>query len=284
MARSYARIGTAIWDDPEFLDLPPLAQRAYLFLLGQKDLPLTGVLVRRSKWDRSSADRGSALDIDGDLAVLEERGFVVCDDDTDEVWIRTFMRHDGVLRNGKLRKGARARVGAIHSDRLRALVVAQLDDADAVPDDPSAPATPVDEEPPSGGSPSPAVRDDSSHDLSDGSCDDLPDAPKSSHPSSTHPETSIPSSQSDPLALAAWKVIAARRGLANGGRHPSYVERILENLPTEVHHVGTNGAVTVAEQTRWLLDTYEIHDAGLLADVLDGSHRPNTLNLRSAAS
>lgn len=207
MARNYARIGTTIWDDPDFLALTPGAQRCYLFLLSQRDLPLTGVLVRRSRWLRSAAGFDT---LDDDLAELDDRGFVLVDDDTDEVLIRTFMRHDGVLANPKLRKGARARVDAIHSPRLRAVVEQQLNEAEGVSDDSS---------------------DDLCGALSDDPCDRAPDSPEALSPESFDPGASSLVSEIHPppvlsdeeeemferaaVRIASWELDDARaRGVA----------------------------------------------------------------------
>jgi hypothetical protein len=101
MARTHARILCSIWRDEKFVALPAELQRFYFLLLSQSDLSLCGVLPYRPKrWSRLTPDdtlRTVEEAVDG----LERTGYVVVDRDTDELWIRTFIKWDGILQSHK---------------------------------------------------------------------------------------------------------------------------------------------------------------------------------------
>ena len=71
MPRTEARIFTSIWDDPDFLSLPPGAQRLYMFLLSQRELTYCGTMpLRPMRWARKATGL-SLADIEQDLKELE---------------------------------------------------------------------------------------------------------------------------------------------------------------------------------------------------------------------
>jgi len=97
MARSHARILVTIWADPEWRALPRDAQWLYVLLVSQPQITHCGVLqIPRRGWAALSADEDNAEAIERATRILVERRFLVLDDDTDEILVRTFMRHDGV--------------------------------------------------------------------------------------------------------------------------------------------------------------------------------------------
>jgi hypothetical protein len=101
--RDHAEIFISIWDDPDFITLSPGAQRLYFLLLSQRRLEYSGVLpLKPGLWVEFSAPNDedaiwSALD------ELIERDFIVLDERTQEVLIRSFFRRD-VARVGKTGK------------------------------------------------------------------------------------------------------------------------------------------------------------------------------------
>lgn len=101
MARSYARIMTAIWRNREFRALPSSPQRTYLLLVTQPDITAVGLLpltVRR--WADMAADTTTA-DLERDLRMLESGRFVAVDRDTEELLVRSFVKWDGGYNNRK---------------------------------------------------------------------------------------------------------------------------------------------------------------------------------------
>lgn len=132
MSRSYARIMTSIWQDPDFASLPSSAQRLYLLLISQQSVSLCGVLAHTpNRWVACAPDT-TPNQIAQDLGVLEQDRFVVVDRTTDEILIRSFIRHDSGIGsgNGNLIKGMWNSLNEVLSPRLVEAVLAELGDRD----------------------------------------------------------------------------------------------------------------------------------------------------------
>jgi hypothetical protein len=127
MARSYAKILVSVWDeDSDFDDLSMQAQWLYWVLCSHPLLSPAGVLpLQPRKW----AKRANDAIVDGILDALAElvaaRKLIV-DDDTEEVLVRTFVRHDGGARNPNIHKAIVSAIGRIESRRLREAATAEL--------------------------------------------------------------------------------------------------------------------------------------------------------------
>lgn len=131
MARAHAHILTAIWSDPEWVALSQNAQHTYLLLLSQPKLNMVGLLdVLPSRWARLAADStpdsiGAALD------ELEASRFIVVDHNTDELIIRSLVRHDTAAKPSKV-ANPRVLTGlwraweSIESRQLRAAVLNEI--------------------------------------------------------------------------------------------------------------------------------------------------------------
>lgn len=124
MARSYARIYTSIWDDPDFRALGS-AQHMYFLLLAQPKLSLAGCIdMKPRSWAAMSGlTTGQVVSL---LDELEQARFVVIDPDTDELVIRTFTQHDQATANGNLIKGMWSAWSAIESPPLRRVVLQHM--------------------------------------------------------------------------------------------------------------------------------------------------------------
>ena len=126
MARTHGRIYSRIWDD-DFAALTVDAQRAYLFLISQSDLTQAGVLgLRLKRWARLAMN-STADSIRADLAELEQARYIVVDDDTEEVLVRTFIRNDQVYRQPNVMLRAVEDCREITSARIKATMLAELD-------------------------------------------------------------------------------------------------------------------------------------------------------------
>lgn len=127
MPRSHGRIMSTIWNDPDFIALGPGPQRLYLFLLSQPDLSHAGLVpMRVNRWAKKVGGYDAAH-LRADLDGLTETRFVVYDDDTEEVLIRTFVRNDGVYKQPKVMLRMREDARQIESPALRAAFRAELD-------------------------------------------------------------------------------------------------------------------------------------------------------------
>lgn len=126
MAREFARIKVNIWRDEDFCALPMAAKLLYLALVSAPKLTWCGTLDYSPK---------QLARIDGDmdpdrveviLTILAERQFVLLDPDTDELAVRTFIRHDEVLRQPNVSRAAARALRAIVSDTVRGGLLGEL--------------------------------------------------------------------------------------------------------------------------------------------------------------
>lgn len=130
MARNHGKILTRIWQDEDFTALNGLEQRLYMFLVTQPDLSFAGVLPLRPKKWAGKASRLTVAGLQKQLDILEAERFVVTDDDTGELLIRTFIRNDEVWKLPKVMVRVREDVALVES---RALQSALLDEMPLIP-------------------------------------------------------------------------------------------------------------------------------------------------------
>lgn len=125
MARSFGKVFASIWGDDDFRSLSPDAQRLYVLLCSQSRLTLAGSLdLMPSRW-AALANGTTVSDIEAALAELEGARFIVIDRATEELVVRTLVRHD--LEPGRLNrnliKGLWTAWSGILSETLRKVVV-----------------------------------------------------------------------------------------------------------------------------------------------------------------
>ncbi|MDT0608796.1 hypothetical protein [Streptomyces lancefieldiae] len=127
MARGHGRILTSVWEDSDFLDLDEREQRLYLFLISQPNLNHAGLLdLTLRRWARKA--RGlTVAELEKRIGRLEETHFVVVDDDTEELLIRSFIRNDGVWRMPKVMGAAVSGALEISSRKLQQALLAEMD-------------------------------------------------------------------------------------------------------------------------------------------------------------
>jgi hypothetical protein len=119
MANAAGMLKESIWRDKDFRALPRSAQATYCELISQKDLDRAGLQpLQVAKWAKG-CDEISDADIWDDLKVLESRRFVFVDEDTDELFIRSYMRHAEVARYPNILKNALRCAGLVASEKLR---------------------------------------------------------------------------------------------------------------------------------------------------------------------
>lgn len=126
MARGHGRILTSIWEDPDFLALDERAQRLYLFLISQPNLNHAGLLdLTLRRWARKA--RGlTVAELEKRIADLEDARFVVVDEDTEELLIRSFVRNDGVWRMPKVMGAMVSGALEMTSRRLQRALLAEM--------------------------------------------------------------------------------------------------------------------------------------------------------------
>lgn len=120
MARSYAPIYTSIWHDPEFTRRSALAQRVYLLAFSQPDISYCGVVSYTARRWAGLAPDTTPKAIDKAVHELADAGFLTLDPDTEEMWIRSFVKYNGVLDQPQLKKAMQREFRDIHSPQIRA--------------------------------------------------------------------------------------------------------------------------------------------------------------------
>ena len=122
----YGKIFKRVWGDADFKALTCQQQLLYLKLVSQTDISLAGVLTMATiRWAGQTAGV-TDKDIARTLAELEAARFIVCDRETQEVLVRSYVRNDLGWRSSKTMKAVKAAVGRILSPRLRGVISAEL--------------------------------------------------------------------------------------------------------------------------------------------------------------
>lgn len=126
MVNSAGVIQESIWRDREFRALPRTAQAMYVHLLSQKELDRAGIQpLQVTKWSKG-CDEMTEADVWRDLKTLEEHRFVFVDFDTDELFVRSYMRQSNVIKQPNLMKNALKCAGMVASDSLRRELATEL--------------------------------------------------------------------------------------------------------------------------------------------------------------
>lgn len=126
MARDHARIYLSIWDQDDFVDLTVAQQHAYLLLTTSRGLSRCGVLdFIPSRFEHLAADLTQAR-LRSAVKTLQSTRFVVVDGRTQELLVRTYVRHDGVLDRVNMGKATGTAFEAIVSRDLRAALGEEL--------------------------------------------------------------------------------------------------------------------------------------------------------------
>ena len=127
MARVEARLSVDIWRDTDFLALTANAQRLYMFLLSQPELAYDGVCpLRERRWAKAAA--GLNLDqVQLGLDELAGARFILVDEDTEELLVRSLIRRDGVYKQPQLLRAARKHLAVVTSAKIRAALVVELE-------------------------------------------------------------------------------------------------------------------------------------------------------------
>lgn len=123
MARDHARINLAIWNDDDFLDLPPLAQHLYLVLWTHPDLSYAGVVDWHPSRLAARSSGWTAEDVVLAGKCLEARLFIVIDEETEECLIRSWARWDGLIKQPIMAVSFAKARAAVASRTIRAVIV-----------------------------------------------------------------------------------------------------------------------------------------------------------------
>lgn len=119
MARDHARIKTSIWADPDFLALRVAEQHAYFMLASNLGLSRCGVITYiPARFEHLAADL-TAVKLRKAIDGLRDTHFAVIDERTQEILVRSYVRHDGVLDRVNMGKATGTAFEAVVSRRIK---------------------------------------------------------------------------------------------------------------------------------------------------------------------
>ena len=126
MARDRASIRIDMWADQDFRDLSGEAQRLYMQLMSHPTLSYAGVAEwRPGRLAAMSADL-TADSIERAGSELEGQFFIVIDRETEEVLVRSFVKHDGLMKQPKLVVSMTTAFAAVASRIIREVIAFEV--------------------------------------------------------------------------------------------------------------------------------------------------------------
>lgn len=126
MSRTYAKVKISIWGDSDFRELSEPAQALYFKLLTSPTLRLCGVADWRPKRMAALTRGQTVAEIEDAAQELQDDLYVIFDEDTEEALLRTFIKHDGVLKTPNVAASMVKDFAAVASADLRGIIVHEL--------------------------------------------------------------------------------------------------------------------------------------------------------------
>lgn len=126
MAGDFRKINSMIWSDSSWRALPPLEQWLYFALLTNSKTSYVGVLDWRPRKLAGLADGVSGADLEELAQELQRKRFILIDEEREECLVRSFIKHDGVLKNQNLGKSIGRDFAATYSEPIRQVIVHEV--------------------------------------------------------------------------------------------------------------------------------------------------------------
>lgn len=126
MARDHARMKTSMWRKEDWRALTVESQWLYQALAQHEALSRCGVVDYRAGRIAALASNGNASKIDRAAKALEAGRYIVIDRQTEELLVRTYVRHDGVLDRKNMGKAVGRALAVVVSTTLRRTVLDEL--------------------------------------------------------------------------------------------------------------------------------------------------------------
>lgn len=126
MPRDYAQIRQDMWSDDAWRGLTAPAQWLYMLLLSDPRLTYVGVTDWHPGKIAQRAKECTPRDVLIAASELADAWFVVIDEETEEVMIRSHLKHDPLMRNPRLAVTMAKDFGAVGSNKIRAAIVHEL--------------------------------------------------------------------------------------------------------------------------------------------------------------
>lgn len=123
----FAQILCRIWDDDDWKALSPRAQWFYMLLVSQASLNRAGIIALTTRrWAKLATGPNVAEQVSLAMVELEKARFIVVDEDTEELFVRSYMRNDGLSKRPNVFKRALRESLEVHSGKIRKALVAEL--------------------------------------------------------------------------------------------------------------------------------------------------------------
>jgi hypothetical protein len=126
MARDFANLRVDIWGDDDWRELSTGAQWLYELLLTHPTLNTAGVADWRPAKLSGLAKDATVASIRAAADELAREFFVVVDDETEEILVRSYLRHDGVLKRPNVSIAMTKAFASVASAELRGVIVHEL--------------------------------------------------------------------------------------------------------------------------------------------------------------
>lgn len=129
MSRDYAAIFTSVWNNPDWRALDTRLQHGYWMFLTQARLSPCGVLDFIPKRFAGMAHGLTSDEVERlvrDLVATKPKPFLVVDDSTAELLVRTYVRWDGLIKAHRPAKAIAKDFDSITSPVIRQAVLDEL--------------------------------------------------------------------------------------------------------------------------------------------------------------
>ena len=126
MPRTHVRMLTSIWDDDDWRALTTIQQQTYWAVLSSEDLSWCGVAPLLPQRLVKFASDLTERKVRAAISALADARFFVVDEATAEVLVRSYVRHDGIMKQPNVTKAMVGAYGKVHSANLQAVVISEL--------------------------------------------------------------------------------------------------------------------------------------------------------------
>lgn len=125
--RIYAKAKVGMWSDPDFLELDPEQKTLYQLLFEHDGVNNAGITPwRPDELAPMVSPTATGEDVRRIAQVLQDHKYVMVDEDTAEILVRSYIRHDDVIRQPNMCKPMAAAFNATKSRVLRQMMANEL--------------------------------------------------------------------------------------------------------------------------------------------------------------
>lgn len=126
MTREYARVRLTIWADADFRKLTDPAQSLYFRLLTSPTINCCGVADWRPNRMTALTAGMTVETVVAAASELAAAGYIVVDEATEEALLRSFIRHDGIVKTPNITAAMVKDYAGTASELLRGVVIHEL--------------------------------------------------------------------------------------------------------------------------------------------------------------